>query len=144
MPRPHPPEFRRRAVELANRGPMVKPPPVARTAEDLGIRESACGAGWLRPTSTPAPAGLSSDEREELAELRAATGCWRWKTRSSSGPRPTSPGRTSSQNDLHLHRAGLPGPARGGVLSGDEGVDLRVLRLAGPAGVDRGTWTTPT
>ena len=30
---------------------------------------------------------------------------------------------------------GLLGPAGGGVLPGDEGVDLRVLRLAGPARV---------
>jgi len=36
MPRPHPPEFRQRAVELARMGEK----PVARIAEDLGISDS--------------------------------------------------------------------------------------------------------
>ncbi len=36
MPRPHPPEFRQRAVELAR----MREKPVAQIAEDLGISDS--------------------------------------------------------------------------------------------------------
>jgi transposase-like protein len=43
MPRPHPPEFRRRAVELAREG--VKP--ISQIAADLGIADS-CLRNWLR------------------------------------------------------------------------------------------------
>jgi hypothetical protein len=59
---------------------------------------------------------------------------WSWRTRSSSALRPTSPGRTSSQNDLPgSPRARCrPGPGRGG-LPGRRGVDQRLLRLARPA-----------
>ena len=37
----------------------------------------------------------------------------------------------------------LLGPAGRGVLSGDEGVDLGLLRVAGPAGAATATATTP-
>jgi transposase-like protein len=42
MPRPYPPEFSQRAVELARQGTA----PVARTAKDLGISES-CLRNWV-------------------------------------------------------------------------------------------------
>ncbi|MER5671071.1 helix-turn-helix domain-containing protein [Pseudonocardia alni] len=42
MPAPRPPEFRRRAVELARQGEQ----PVAVIAKDLGISES-CLRGWM-------------------------------------------------------------------------------------------------
>jgi transposase len=38
MPRPHPPEFRSRSVELARQ----KDKPIAQIAVDLGISESCC------------------------------------------------------------------------------------------------------
>jgi transposase len=44
MPRGHPPEFRRRAIELARLGEI----PVAQIALDLGISDS-CLRGWLKP-----------------------------------------------------------------------------------------------
>ena len=73
MPRPHPPEFRRRAVELASqRGPDgERLQPVATTAEDLGISES-CLRNWMAQADVDAGArpGLTTDERKELAELR--------------------------------------------------------------------------
>ena len=42
MPAPKPPEFRRRAVELARQGEK----PVAQIAKDLGISES-CLRRWM-------------------------------------------------------------------------------------------------
>ena len=73
MPRPHPPEFRRRAVELANqRGPDgERLQLVAKTAEDLGISES-CLRSWMAQADVDAGSrpGLTTEERKELAELR--------------------------------------------------------------------------
>ena len=48
MPRPHPPGFRRRALELPNqRGPDgSRLHPVAKTAADLGISDS-CLRSWI-------------------------------------------------------------------------------------------------
>jgi transposase-like protein len=67
MPRPHPPEFRQRAVELAR----LREKPVAQIAEDLGISDS-CLRSWVRQADIDdgRRAGLSSDDRDELAELR--------------------------------------------------------------------------
>jgi transposase len=73
MPRPHPLEFRRRAVELANqRGPDgERLQPVAKTTGDLGISES-CLRNWMTQADIDRGArpGLATDERRELAELR--------------------------------------------------------------------------
>ena len=73
MPPPHPPEFRRRAVELANqRGPDgERVAPVSQIAKDLGISES-CLRGWLAQADVDAGGrvGVSTDERRELVELR--------------------------------------------------------------------------
>ena len=73
MPRPHPPEFRRRAVELANqRGPDgERLQPMAKTAKDLGISES-CLRSWTAQADVDRGGrpGLTTDERTELAELR--------------------------------------------------------------------------
>ncbi len=67
MPRPHPPEFRQRAVELAR----LREKPVAQIAADLGISDS-CLRGWMRQADVDdgRRSGLSSDDRDELAELR--------------------------------------------------------------------------
>ncbi len=67
MPRPHPPEFRQRAVELARLREM----PVARIAEDLGISDS-CLRGWMKQADIDDGhrGGLASGERDELIELR--------------------------------------------------------------------------
>jgi len=73
MPPPHPPEFRRRAVELANQRDEkgVRVTPVARVAKDLGISDS-CLRNWIRQDEIDAGSreGLSSGEREELVALR--------------------------------------------------------------------------
>jgi transposase len=67
MPRPHPAEFRQRAVELAR----LRDKPVARVAEDLGISES-CLRNWLTQAdiNDGARLGLTTDERAELVKLR--------------------------------------------------------------------------
>jgi transposase len=71
VPAPHPPEFRRRAVELARLGEQ----PIAQVAKDLGISES-CLRNWMGQadaddgTGKPTVARLSSGERAEPVELR--------------------------------------------------------------------------
>ena len=67
MPAPHPPEFRRRAVELARR----REQPVAQVAKDLGISES-CLRNWMARADVDdgRREGLTSAERAELVELR--------------------------------------------------------------------------
>lgn len=67
MPAPHPPEFRRRAVELA-RQPGAS---VAQIAKELGISESGLRR-WMAQDDVDAgrKEGLSSNEREELVRLR--------------------------------------------------------------------------
>ena len=67
MPRPHPPEFRQRAVELAR----LREKPIAQIAVDLGISES-CLRNWLHQADVDegVKEGLSTDERAELVRLR--------------------------------------------------------------------------
>jgi transposase-like protein len=68
MPRPHPPEFRQRAVELAR----MREKPISVLAADLGISES-CLRNWIaradRDEGRRAD-GLTTAEREELVRLR--------------------------------------------------------------------------
>lgn len=70
MPAAKPPEFRRRAVELARSGQH----PVAQIARDLGISES-CLRRWMSIDDVDAvrAEGLTSVERRELVELRRRT-----------------------------------------------------------------------
>ena len=67
MPRPHPPEFHRRAVELARE----RAKPIAKIAEDLGISES-CLRNWLHQADVDEGRreGLTTDELSEIAQLR--------------------------------------------------------------------------
>lgn len=70
MPAAKPPEFRRRAVELARSGEH----PVAKIAQDLGIAES-CLRRWMRQEDldTGRAEGLTGNERAELVALRRQT-----------------------------------------------------------------------
>lgn len=70
MPRPHPPEFRQRAVELVR----LRDRPVAQIAKELGISDS-CLRGWVRQADVEdgRKPGLTSDERAELVALRRKT-----------------------------------------------------------------------
>lgn len=67
MPRPHPPEFRRRAIELAREHSK----PIAAIASDIGISES-CLRNWLQQADIDQgkKQGLTTDERAELVRLR--------------------------------------------------------------------------
>ena len=68
MPAPHPPEFRRRAVELARE----RAKPIAELAKDLRISES-CLRNWLAQAEVDekgSDAQLTSKEKRELTELR--------------------------------------------------------------------------
>ena len=67
MPRPHPPEFRQRAIELAR----LKEKPIAKIAADLGISES-CLRNWVHQADIDegVKEGLSTDDRAELVRLR--------------------------------------------------------------------------
>ena len=67
MPPPHPPEFRRRAVELARE----RAKPVAQIAAEIGISES-CLRNWLARADIDEghKDGLTTTEREELVKLR--------------------------------------------------------------------------
>lgn len=70
MPRPHPPEFRQRAVELAR----LREKPVAEIARDLGISDS-CLRGWMAHAEVDdgRRPGLTSDEKAERVALRRKT-----------------------------------------------------------------------
>ena len=67
MPRPHPPEFRQRAVELAR----TKVKPISQLAKDLGISES-CLRTWMLKAEIEdgSREGVTASERAELIELR--------------------------------------------------------------------------
>jgi len=67
MPRPHPPEFRQRAVELAR----LREKPTREIAKDLGISDS-CLRSWMRQADVEdgRRPGVTQDEHAELVELR--------------------------------------------------------------------------
>jgi transposase len=67
MPAPHPPEFRKRAVELARE----RAKPIREIARDIGISES-CLRNWIAQADIDEGKreGLTTDERAELAKLR--------------------------------------------------------------------------
>jgi transposase len=69
VPAPHPPEFRRRAVELARE----QTKPVAELVKDLGVSQS-CLRNWVSQADVDENDGnatrLTSAEKKELAELR--------------------------------------------------------------------------
>ena len=67
MPRPHPPEFRWRAVERARE----RAKPISQIARDLGISDS-CLRGWMAKAyiEDGRRDGPTKDDRAELVELR--------------------------------------------------------------------------
>jgi hypothetical protein len=75
--------------------------------------------------------GVSTDEHDELVRLRLELRVAKMEVEISGELPPISPRTMLSQNDLHLHLPGLLRSSRGGLLSGDEGVHLGLLCLAG-------------
>lgn len=67
MPRPHPPEFKARAIALARE----RAKPIAKIAEDLGISDS-CLRAWLHQADVDEGKreGLTTEEHQELVRLR--------------------------------------------------------------------------
>jgi transposase len=68
VPAPHPPEFRKRAIELARAGHTT----IAALAKDLRISES-CLRHWIAQAAIDdngSATKLTSAEKKELAELR--------------------------------------------------------------------------
>lgn len=65
----YPPEFRRRAVELAR----LHEKPISHIASDLGISDATLH-GWLKQADIDEgrTEGLTTDERAELVRLRRA------------------------------------------------------------------------
>jgi len=65
----YPPEFRRRAVELARR----REKPITQLASDLGVSDASLHA-WLKQADIDEgrTEGLTTDERAELVRLRRA------------------------------------------------------------------------
>lgn len=74
MPAAKPPEFGRRAVELARR----RDQPISRTAKDLGVAES-CLRRWMAQADVEdgTREGLTASERTSSSSCAATTGCWR-------------------------------------------------------------------
>jgi transposase len=97
MPAPHPPEFRRRAVELARE----KAAPIAQIAKELGISES-CLRNWIARADVDEGRreGLTSDER------RAAWHRSRRGSRGFRGPRHALVGPYRSAHNAKLSRHG--------------------------------------
>ena len=97
MPRAYPPEFRRRAVELAR----LREKPIARIAADPGIAGS-CLHRWLRQADVDEGhrEGLTSDERVELVRLRRANRTVEMENEILKRAAPSSRARTCSQNEI--------------------------------------------
>ncbi len=99
MPAASPPEFRRRAVELARR----REQPIVQVAQDLGISES-CLRRWMSVDDVDAGRkdGVSSDERRELSDLRRRNRVLEIENEILKRASAYSRGRTSSHNRFRL------------------------------------------
>ena len=78
MPRPKPPEFRRRAVELAR----LREKPIREIAPDLGIAES-CLRNWMQQADVDAgtPRGSRRTSVPSWCGCGASCVCRRWRSR---------------------------------------------------------------
>ena len=133
----HPEEFRRRAVELAR----LREKPIAQIAKDLGISES-CLRRWIDQADVEEghKEGLTKDERAELVRLRREKRVLEMEVEILKRASAYFARENISQNRV----AASPGacrrrvPRRGG-LPGPEGLELRLLQMARPAGLGTGS-----
>src|SRR5262245_23403749 len=112
MPRPHPPEFHQRAVELAR----LREKPIAKIAEDLGISES-CLRNWMvqADINDGRREGLTSDERAELVKLRREKRVLEMEVEILKRASAYFARENVLPNDLRLHRRALRRSARRAV-----------------------------
>jgi len=132
MPPAHPPEFRRRAIELARE----RAKPIAQIAADIGISES-CLRTWLRQADVDEGGreGLTTEERVELVRLRRENRVLRMKRRSWEKPRPSSQARpTTARGDLRPGGDGEGQLPDDGAVSEPRDLDQLLLRVAVPHG----------
>lgn len=121
MPAPHPPEFRRKAFDLARQAGTS----VAKVAQ-----ESGCETGlrrWMAQddVDTGRKEGLSSNEREELVRLRREDRRLETELEITSGQQHCSRRRTCSQRRYRLVRdLATNGFRCRGVLPGAEGLEV--------------------
>ena len=96
MPKKFPPEFKRDVVTVARRGDLT----VAEVAADFDISPESVRR-WMRQADVDeaSATALPPPSSPSWCSCAATSAAWRWKTRSSAGPRHTSP-RTPSQNDV--------------------------------------------
>ena len=101
MPRPHPPEFRQRAVELAR----LREKPVAQIAGELGISES-CPRRWMDVADVDdgRRPGLSTDEKAELVALRRKNRVLELEVEILKWAAAYFPKENVLPSDLRLHR----------------------------------------
>jgi transposase len=128
MPRPHPPEFRQRAVELVR----LRDKPVAQIARELGISDS-CLRNWVKQADVDDGhnPGLSSDERAELVALSRKNRVLELKVEILKRASAYFARENVLPNDLHLHRRPVRRSQR---LPRDEGVPIGVSRVAACSG----------
>ena len=101
--KPYPPEFRREAVELVQRGGR----PVTEIARELGVSDESLRR-WLRQAAVDAGEreGLATGERQELRELRRRVRTLKQEREILKKRRPSSRGRARPGEVLPLHRGG--------------------------------------
>ncbi|WP_445529470.1 transposase [Streptomyces cyslabdanicus] len=92
------PEFKAEIVELCRRGDRS----VGQVAKDFDLTETAV-RDWVKQAEVDAGKrdGLTSSEREELAQLRPENRRLREDVESSSGPRLSSPRRPGERAPVH-------------------------------------------
>src|SRR5689334_21916052 len=142
MPGPHPPEFRRRAVELAREvdGDGDRRYSVAQLSRELGISES-CLRNWLAAdeVETGDRPGLTKAEREELVRLRRENRVLRAERDllSRAAAFFAQENVLPPGSDVRVHRGGEGHPSRDEHRRGVPhvgGVDQRLLRLVSRSG----------